>query len=189
LGNNRYLYNGKEIQTDLTNQYDYGARFYDPVIGRWTTVDPLAEKSRRFSPYDYGDDNSIRNIDPDGMETENINGGGPLSAGNPLIYIAEGFRQMFQAAGSAIDKAYVSVSTSVDTKISEAKVALGLGDATVTTSVNVSKVTFIAAGAFKCFPHKPTVNASPIHLFVCHLALDCYKRAGHHNSFIHLISI
>ncbi len=67
---NKYLYNGKEFQDDFgLGWYDYGARFYDPAIGRFHTHDAFAEKYLDFSPYHYGSNNPISNIDINGDST------------------------------------------------------------------------------------------------------------------------
>ena len=68
---NPYLYNGKEQQTDLLagsilDWYDYGARMYDPTLGRFHTQDRFAEKFNDVSPYQYALNNPIRYIDVNG---------------------------------------------------------------------------------------------------------------------------
>jgi RHS repeat-associated protein len=66
-----YRYNSKEWQDELgLNMYDYGARNYDPALGRWMNIDPLAEKFPNMSPYNFCMNNPIYFIDPDGREVQ-----------------------------------------------------------------------------------------------------------------------
>ena len=74
-----YKYNGKELETaGGLNWYDYGARRYDPVLGRWNGVDPSCEKHYSWSPYAYCKNNPVLRVDPDGKDDYTINGAGQL---------------------------------------------------------------------------------------------------------------
>ena len=65
--NTPYLFTGKELDKE-TGLYYFGARYQDPKLGIFISVDPLAEKFKGWSSYAYAFNNPVRFIDPDGME-------------------------------------------------------------------------------------------------------------------------
>jgi len=63
----QYKYNGKEYEDSFgLNMYEYGARNYDPAVGRFFNIDRLSEKYETLSPYNYTANNPIVFIDVDG---------------------------------------------------------------------------------------------------------------------------
>lgn len=62
-----YKFSGKELDSFKgLDTLDFGARSYDPSVGRWLTPDPLAEKYCSMSPYLYCAGNPVKFVDPDG---------------------------------------------------------------------------------------------------------------------------
>ena len=71
---NRFRYNSKEEQFRFGTPYiDYGARQYDPIIGRWFAQDPLSEKYYGISPYAFCAGNPVKYLDPDGRYFDDDN--------------------------------------------------------------------------------------------------------------------
>jgi RHS repeat-associated protein len=115
---NNWTYTGQELQRSFDlGLMNYGARFYDPAIGRFPSVDPLAHKRPGLSPYNYVQNNPIMRIDPTGM-LDTIPGsftGKPLPESaektgnlltdtkNAFITTAKRFRWLGEEIGTGID--------------------------------------------------------------------------------------
>jgi RHS repeat-associated protein len=71
---NRYQYNGKELNDDFgLNLYAYGARFYDPSLGRFIGVDPIADQFAFVTTYNYAENEPVANVDLWGLQKVDIN--------------------------------------------------------------------------------------------------------------------
>ena len=83
ISSNRYLYNGKKLEdytvgSSYLGTLDYGARHYDPRIGRWTVPDPMAEKYYALGTYYYCAGNPILLIDSKGTTFRRKKVGGTI---------------------------------------------------------------------------------------------------------------
>ncbi|WP_372472544.1 RHS repeat-associated core domain-containing protein [Capnocytophaga sp. ARDL2] len=109
--NNGYKFNGKELD-DATGMSYYHARYYDPRISLFVSVDPLTEET--FEPYSYVGNNPIMFIDPTGMSKENGEGGpGNYSASVNSRYVGFGLRHPKAAVriGFGVTKGNTDIST------------------------------------------------------------------------------
>jgi len=73
----RYRFNAKEEDPETGNMY-YGARYYDPKVSSWLSVDPKANEFHHASPFNFVENNPIALVDPDGM-APNTAGNSPFS--------------------------------------------------------------------------------------------------------------
>ncbi|MCX6239669.1 MAG: RHS repeat-associated core domain-containing protein [Bacteroidia bacterium] len=136
---NKYLYNGKELQDDVLggtalDWYDYGARMYDPMIGRFTTNDPHAENYYSWSTYHYAANNPIAMIDPDGRDWyQNKDGNTMWQKGSAAV---EGYKNLgathTQNIGQGVSVGYTQ------------------NEATSMTFTGIDKSNFIAQGKGNC---------------------------------------
>ena len=55
----QYLYTGQELDP-LTGLYNYGARYYDPTMSMFLSVDPLTDSYPGWTPFHYVHNNPLK---------------------------------------------------------------------------------------------------------------------------------
>lgn len=121
----KYGFGGKEYNDELgLDWYDVSARNYDPALGRWMNIDPLAEQMRRHSPYNFGFDNPIYFQDYDGMMP---------SGTNP---IKKYLKKLGSAVKSTLKSEYKSIKNAISNMSLEGSDNTAVGTGTQFTNKN-----------------------------------------------------
>ena len=132
----KYGFGGKEEQDELgLGWMDVTARNYDPALGRWMNLDPLAEEMRRHSPYNFAFDNPIFFQDYDGMAPQGP-GDPPVETPDPVGWFKNQISKLLQPIGEAAIEAGNAISSLFEKEI-EPRVSDG-ADATQTIGEVVS---------------------------------------------------
>ncbi|MTI88903.1 MAG: RHS repeat protein [Balneolaceae bacterium] len=113
--NDNYKFTGHELDTEAGVTLSYaGARYLDSEIGRWLSVDPLAENFPGWSPYNYGMNNPVNMWDPDGKAATNCCLFAPMGLGlTSTTAKAMGGDKDAQASLTAVHKANAAVGLAV----------------------------------------------------------------------------
>ncbi len=150
IQNKEKTFQGQRFDDELgLNWVQFKWRNHDPQIGRFIEIDPLSEKYEYNSTYAFSENKVTNHVELEGLES--------VTAGNPMGYLAEGFRQMLQAGGKMIDKV-VEIShfrggeghNNLEAKITtSAGLATGGSVETSTTVTLVEKSTSFKIGSFE----------------------------------------
>jgi len=112
----QYLFNGKKFERDEFNDgwslnlYDFGARLYDPQIGRFHALDALGGNLAGISPYNYALNNPIRYVDPDGMSPRAATGPGDGDQTGFLTNATESYRRQYPFRAALKELGYLTAT-------------------------------------------------------------------------------
>lgn len=123
----KYKYQGIEKENDLNlGWYNYKYRSYSPEIGKFLSVDPLADKYDFLSNYAYTDNNPMNLVDVDGREIYVVSNGMEYKYNRNLITFSN---DLF------VITAFNSLNTIASTKI---------GNAILTPLINTSQKIYVS---------------------------------------------
>ena len=121
---NRYKLSGNEEQTDFDfNVYDFNARTYDPILGRFMQIDPMADLMNGETPYHYVFNNPLILKDPSGLFPTGL-GSGSGNEGSwwqryKDSFNGDDFCQCYRAEMGAPDNDYNINSQTGETTVTE----------------------------------------------------------------------